>query len=124
MSETIVKEFLESMLKSLQQAKDFGAEQIPIVAQEIIRYNMTKSFLGVILGVLGGCASYRIAKKGYSYSDSRDEDRVIPYLFLSFILGFASFILMTCNTGTALETALAPRVFLIEYVTHEIRSLK
>lgn len=121
MEKELLNKFFQTMLDILQDAKSFMEKEIPLVCQEILKYNLYKS---VIYSSLCGIAmsltiyfSYKLFK--FVAKDS-PGDEAIPI----FIGGFVSVFLLIGTISNALEAIqiiVAPRIYLIEYFANLVK---
>lgn len=116
MTETDQKlaESVETVLAWMEQGKDFATEQAPLLAQEIIRYEIFLSlFLGglMLVALLASCwMAWQIKKRWKEVYDNDLE----PLLFVPAVIGGASFFSVVVNTAHLIRAIIAPRLVIID----------
>jgi hypothetical protein len=119
MDSEIVTKFLSSMADTLKEAKDFSLQQLPIVAKEILSYNMAKDIVWLIIAMLflgGSLALIRPVNEAVKKDLEYGPSWLLPISM--FIVG--STMLIT-NGLDVLKIWLAPRVYLLEYITYLLK---
>jgi len=129
-----LKEVAAQLLSYLNQAAGFAQEQMPLLARDIIRFGVWEHGLFTLLGFLLVLTSvvlvfdwnknYRLYKLGASDSrspravDVYHENRAILDMFVAAISGVVGVILFLANAMGFVQALVAPRMYLIEYLTH------
>jgi hypothetical protein len=115
----VLNKFLTEMTDMLKEAKDFSMEQLPLVVKEILIYNLTMNLVGVSIGalfiVVAGGLLIKIHK-----SIGHDKHALENWLGLYAIpaaLTVVGCLITHAYLPTALQIYLAPRVYLLEYIT-------
>ena len=116
-----IMDFLETGVKS---ATEFTVEQTPLLVQEIITWHITMGILSIVGFLLISVISFFffgwLIKK---VCDSDNEDESGGYIFLILVnstLFVSSFVSVVTYCIPALKAWIAPRLFLIEYVSNLI----
>ena len=115
MDGTTVDKFLTDMTEMLKNAKDFALEQLPIVAQEILKYNMAVSIVWSLVGatILAITSRFHIKTVIPAVTNDRDYAPLYIFVIVGYIVGSLVFLL---NLMEVLKITLAPRVYLLEYM--------
>lgn len=105
---------------TVKDADTFARGQAPLVAEEIVRWYVAESILGLVLAIALGAAGLWILRR--SKRLTKIEDEGIAGAMILFGLGcLAVAIAMTCINANSLVRGLTqPRVIVLDYV----RSLK
>lgn len=116
---------IAELMKWASNAADFAKEQMPLVAQEIIRFGIAESILVLLLTIGIMAIIWRIRHnllysrtdhEGNPYKRSPDEDE---YIFSAIICFFTSAIPFCFMCGAAwqmTQAIFAPRLYLLEYL--------
>ena len=122
MKTEVIDKFMIEMLELLKSAKDFTLEQLPEVAKEVLTYNFYSSLFGFFIGLGFAYIAFKFFK---SSKDHKDEDIWDIGKQLKLILGmvFTGIALITLidNGDNVIKIKLAPRLYLIEYVSHLVK---
>ena len=122
MEKELLNKFLATMLELLQDAKGFMEKEIPLICQEILKYNFYKSIIeSAICTVLLLIVIYGTVKL-YKFTVKQDAANEPGPLIVGIPLTVCLFFGVVCNALDAVQIALAPRLYLIEYFTHLIKS--
>ena len=109
---------------SLAKAVDFAVEQAPIVVQEFLSWKMGEAIFNVALYTIAAIVLFCIARflfKKIKNTDINYPEEIVP-LGLGLMFSAAMFCLITFlhikpNIETIIKIKLAPRVYILEYVT-------
>jgi hypothetical protein len=120
MDSTVLNKFLEQMGEMLKEAKDFSLEQLPIVAKEILQYH-----LAVDLGWLGFALLLTLASLVVIFwftrlikaEGPRGMENYWGMYLIPGLMNLISFIIFVNEGRDALMIWLAPRVYLLEYIS-------
>jgi hypothetical protein len=120
MENTLTTELLKETLQTLTTVKDFAVEQAPLVLQEIIAWTMVKPifpFIVLIGFVL--CILYILPKIQKFFSDDFEPCMWSAVVLYGCALGSAivTFIMIV----NAVKCIIAPRLFLIDYITELLK---
>ena len=63
MDKSVLDKFMGEMLTLLQSAEKFTMEQLPLVAKEVLAYNMAMAIAGVLLGVVMATVGFLAIKR-------------------------------------------------------------
>lgn len=121
MDSTVLNKFLEQMGEMLKEAKDFSLEQLPIVAKEILQYNLAVDLSWLAFALVLLIATIVIHRKINAFVKDYGSRGMDDWGGLYAIPGLLSIIvfIIVCNEGhDALKIWLAPRVYLLEYIAH------
>jgi len=110
----------------LAKAVDFAVEQAPIVVQEFLSWKMGEAIFNVAVYTIAAIVLFCIARflfkkiKDTNINYAKDEE-IVP-LGLGLMFSAAMFCLITIlhikpNIETIIKIKLAPRVYILEYVT-------
>ena len=105
------------------QAVDFALQQAPLVVQEFLSWKMGEAIFNCIFFSIAVIILLSIivwAKKKIKKLQSYDDDDIVFYsMIITFCIVFAvgSTIPIKNNIETIIKIKLAPRVYIIEYVT-------
>lgn len=127
--EPVIKQWAKELLDWAKQGKEFVAEQMPLLVQEIIKWGFAEAVIYMIMAVAIFLISRYLMKKWYEKpTDSiwRDWDMGGPlpgfsWVFIAggYVLGFLMFF---NSLFTAVKTLVAPRVYLIEYLANLVQN--
>ena len=108
----------------LAKAVDFAVEQAPIVVQEFLSWKMGEAVFNVIAYTIAAIVLFCIAR--FLFKKVKDTNMNYPEEIVPLALGLmfctAMFCLVTIlnikpNIETIIKIKLAPRVYILEYVT-------
>lgn len=104
------------------QAVDFALQQAPLVVQEFLSWKMGEAIFNCIFFSIAVIILLSIiiwAKKKIKKLQSCDDDIVFYSMIITFCIVFTvgSTIPIKTNIETIIKIKLAPRVYIIEYVT-------
>lgn len=130
MNEQLEKQATE-LLEMLKNGIDTGVglvqRELPIILQEVLRYyfwvNLTVAIIsGVALTVccLGFRSSYKWHQTHNTYRDSSALHEMVQPVF-GCIVGLISLVFLIASVMEIIQIAVAPRLFLIEYLSHLIK---
>jgi hypothetical protein len=108
----------------LAKAVDFAVEQAPIVVQEFLSWKMGEAIFNVALYTIAAIVLFCITR--FFFKKIKDTNINYPEEILPLGLGFMFCTAMFClvailhikpNIETIIKIKLAPRVYILEYVT-------
>ena len=106
------------------KAVEFAQEQSPMVVQEFLMWKFAQSVIWVIVGVIAiGALGFLIKKCVSKLKNSKsDEDQIylLPIaisVVISVVICFANIV---PNVGQIVKVKVAPRVFMIEWVSDQV----
>ena len=112
-------DLLKWLEQTIKTTTDFGAEQIPLLIQELLKYNYYMSLIFFILSCIALVVSLYVTYKFIKKVIESDPDLFIFFPFLIIpIMGACAGIF---NNFDWLMIQLAPRVYLLEYVEEMIK---
>jgi type III secretion system FlhB-like substrate exporter len=108
----------------LAKAVDFAMEQAPIVVQEFLSWKMGEAIFNVILYTIAAIVLFCVARfllKKIKNTEIDYPEEIVP-VALGFMFSVVMFCLVTFlhikpNIETIIQIKLAPRVYILEYVT-------
>ncbi len=113
---TIDEQAATQLINYLNSGLDFASQQAPLVADEILRWGMMSGAVLLVLGLI--CLAVIVKFFIPNLKEQRDQDGVWLTLFLFSIIP----IIMICaNTYTILQIWVAPRLYLLDYITHSVK---
>jgi len=109
----------------LAKAVDFAVEQAPIVVQEFLSWKMGEAVFNVIaytiVTIVLLCVVRILLKKIRSTDMNSSPEEIVPialsFLFSLFVFCFITFFQLKPNIETIIKIKLAPRVYILEYLT-------
>ena len=117
--ETVAIDLIQKTISNLEGAKDFVVSELPDVVSQLLVWNGVESFIWFIVGVIililmiyGNIRQIRYWK---------EQDEVDPRVLLNIIQMFTFIASIECLNITWLKIWLAPKVWLIEYVSELTR---
>ena len=108
----------------LAKAVDFAVEQAPIVVQEFLSWKMGEAIFNVALYTIAAIVLFCVAR--FLFKKIKDTDINYPEEIFPLGLGVTFSAVMFClitflhikpNIETIIKIKLAPRVYILEYVT-------
>ncbi len=122
MTQEILNKFLSEMLGLLKETKDFAMEQIPQVAKEVLHYNLAVSILWtLVFGATFGMFVFFMTK---IVKVVKEDGEYLPLLFFNGV-PMLIFALLTLEKVTdVIKIYLAPRLYLIEYLSNLLKVSK
>jgi len=121
---------LKETVEVLKQGKQLAEEEIPLIIQEFLTWELVSSIMWVVIGVilfligrylphmwLNDGREYDLDEKFFSRYCSRNDSGVILAYMLFILLTFISFIMVLVNLFNAIKIIIAPRVYLIEWAS-------
>jgi len=109
----------------LAKAVDFAVEQAPIVVQEFLSWKMGEAIFNVALYTIAAIVLFSVhrflLKKSKETDMNSSPEDIVPiglgFLFCSAVFCFIIFTQLKPNIETIIKIKLAPRVYILEYVT-------
>lgn len=108
----------------LAKAVDFAVEQAPIVVQEFLSWKMGEAIFNVILYTIATIILFCIARflfKKIKNTKIDYPEEIVPislaFMFSAVMLCLIAFLHIKPNIETIIKIKLAPRVYILEYVT-------
>lgn len=109
---------LTDILNSVLSAKDFLISEIPLVVVELLDWKFYESLIysgfGIVLIIIMIIANYKTLPKSWEMTN----DTGAPFLILN-VIGSLPFIIPACHMINLswLQIMVAPKVYLLEYVS-------
>lgn len=116
-TDSLANETWQFALETLKDTKDFVLEQAPLVVQELYAWHLTSSIIWVVVTaiVLGILVPKMIEFfKDYEYDLEEDKEGWGVFLVITNLVSIAIF---TYNLFKMLQILIAPKLYLIEYIT-------
>lgn len=123
-----VNVLLKEMVELLKQGKQFAEEEIPLVLQEFLTWELTSSIMWVVIGIILFLVARYLPHTWLDKEQKREDDdkffnRYCPKSMAScvaarvffIILGIISTCITISNLFTTIKIIIAPRVYLIEW---------
>jgi hypothetical protein len=126
---------LDWLEQSVKTTADFTAEQIPLFIQELLVYNFWYSLIHFVFGVIGivfailmikqivfndylDIKEHEKDKRGYSKDSAVVKRILFVAMTVVFVIGGS---VKTMNNTEWFKIKVAPRVYLMEYVTTQLK---
>ena len=108
----------------LAKAVDFAVEQAPIVVQEFLSWKMGEAIFNVVAYTIATIILFCIARflfKKIKNTDINYPEEIVPLglglMFSAVMFCLITFLHIKPNIETIIKIKLAPRVYILEYVT-------
>jgi len=121
----MLEQKLAEILKVVESGVIWTADQVPLIVKELFVWKTCLYIFGVIVGMTLTFIAYRFyaaAKKRVDQDDCHDwDDEIAAYfgIIIPALFGIIIFITDLCNL---LQITLAPRIWLIEYISSIVSS--
>lgn len=108
------------------KAVDFASEQAPIVVQEFVRWHFVDAITIILFCIVGIIACVWAFKKVDEWPTANYEDRNAQGLaaFILVVFGTVCSIFLFVETRKAVKIAVAPRVYVVEWVADTIKAAR
>lgn len=120
----ILAEALRAIVEGVAQAKDFILEELPDVIVQLLWWKGVEATVFAFLGGFGLYSIYKITRKyWHKHVEWNKESKgvyVLFYVTALIILGII-FLDWVSSFMTALQIAIAPKIYLIEYATELVK---
>ncbi len=110
----------------LAKAVDFAVEQAPIVVQEFLSWKMGEAIFNVVAYTIAAIVLFCIARflfKKIKNTKIDYPEEIVPislaFMFSVVMFCFVAFLHIKPNIETIIKIKLAPRVYILEYVTNK-----
>ena len=110
----LLDDFFTMLLNTLQPAKDFGAEQIPLVCKEYLAYNFYTALLCLVVGIILLPLGIFLYRKGCKMTET---PACMPFFILGVLGMIVSGPIVITNAQEMIKIHYAPRVYLLDYVS-------
>lgn len=120
-------EFIQSTVIAAEKAGTFVAAEAPIVIEQLLRWKLTESFMGIICGLIFLITSvflFKFAKNGFigKYKTSSDDDAAYAVNLIGCLISAAmSIFTLYFTVGTCMKILIAPKLYLLEYAAELIK---
>ena len=120
MSEELQKslnEYLSSLASTVKDGATFAGEQIPLVIQEKLSFDLVWAIVWMVMGIiLLVVCGWLITMGRKVYNLDRYNESIIGYAICSVASGLVGIGLMLNNLYIILNITLAPRLYIVEWV--------
>lgn len=111
---------LDFVKSGAEKTTDFAAEQAPLIAREIVAWQLWTSLVGIAFGlvmlfVVCVCLAVCIRNKW------KEEPPVIICGIVGLILGIGVIPVICVNTHKTIKATVAPRLVVIDYLKSEVK---
>lgn len=110
------------------KAVDFAQEQAPLVVQEFLQWKFAQSVIYVIIALISiGVLAWIFAQSRKWASENNDGSEVFAWfgMFISLVVSVVVvFSVLVPNVEQMVKVKVAPRVYLIEWVSDQVNSSK
>lgn len=107
---------INSTKEGITQGIDFASKQIPDVIEQLLKWKMVEASVYMVGGVILILTAIYVYRKFLKESDG-------AIVVLSLPLGVGGIVCFTKNILTILQITVAPKIYLIEYVSHLVKSV-
>ena len=106
------------------KAVEFAQEQSPMVVQEFLVWKFAQSVIWVVVGLIAiGVLGFLIKKCVANWKNPELFERdlyVLPIVMSSILIGVICFVNIVPNVEQIVKVKVAPRVFMIEWVSDQV----
>lgn len=123
MDEAKKTELTNYLLATLKEGVEFGKQQAPEVAREIILYHQVSAIIAIIVSATILAIMLRLARWGRSrvlaadFGKRATDELVVPALGIAVASAVILCILLAVKTHGLIKATIAPRVLVLEYLT-------
>jgi hypothetical protein len=116
-------DLIRELLTTLQSTKSFVIEQAPDVVQELVHYKLVESLIVCIICILAMFAYRYVGIRVWKYTQTLDSYSDFPFaaglvaVFGGIPLTIATLFFLANSASTAIQIYIAPKIFLIEYLS-------
>ena len=112
-------EFMDKALEGVDAGVDFVNAQLPDYIEQLLLWYAVKSGIWFVLGLLGLIGLFILFRKWHhKFIMTHDSDGVLYFIGIFVgIFPFLVFIAMTLGNLDWLQICLAPKVWLVEYIS-------
>lgn len=122
MEANTMNEVLKALLDRLKGITDFAVIQSNLYVQELLRYELYTSIIGIVLSIVFLLLSIYGLFYIYTRNVSNDTCGAV-YILPGFVLLFS--LVYVCGfTFDLIKINVAPRVYLIDYLSNKLKSNK
>jgi len=122
MNAEITDKVANELLKWVQSTGEFVSEQAPDIANQIVQWGIWSSAAGVVFGlfliIIAG-VGFCLVGKGIGIFDEDPFDFITGACSLG--AAVAGLIVTVCNTYNLVLAAVAPKLYIMEYLSHLVR---
>jgi len=119
MDKSTLDTFALAMIDILRNLKDFTQEQMPIICQEVLKYNLYLYIFYCIISVVFLISSVYISFRLFKIEDRTSEQNMCLVFCCS--LAISCIFPTVLNMTVLLQILVAPKVFLLEYFSHLVK---
>lgn len=109
--------FLAKALDIAEKGIEATGEQIPMILQEIVQWEIYSNLIGFAFGVILAFVSCKFIRKTLMYFEKGEDDPMLiaPTIIIAIITGVIAFPCLAC-VFDAVKAFVAPRLVIIEYL--------
>ena len=112
-------ELITQLLKYLKDVVETGKEQIPLVAQQWLRYSLISAWFWLVIGVILAVVTIKfisMSRKAFRKIESEGDGPggTIAFTIYACLSGITSIIMGTLNIHILFMIYLAPKVFILQ----------
>lgn len=108
-------ELLKQLIDIIQNTKDFTIEQMPLVANEIVRYGIVDGVIGIVFSICLILACLYTLNKKYKVDSYGDESGFVFFAkIVSIIFLIISVFMIFLGSSQIIKAKIAPRLFIID----------
>lgn len=104
-------ELLAFVLQGLEQGKDFVAEQMPLLIQEVIKWGIAEHTIYVVTYLMIVIFTGLVLRVAWR---NKNEDWTPPLFVFGGMFHFAAWIAVIINAVTITKAIVAPRLYLLD----------
>jgi hypothetical protein len=117
--------FLMNLLAGAQKwgekGADFAAEQIPLVLKEKLYYDFAWATVWLVFGLTLLVIANKVGIKLWKSAETGEDDRLFGSVVIRLMGTVFALPFVFTNLNTMLKIGLAPRVYIIEWLTSLVR---
>lgn len=119
-TKTILNQFLSSLMEGLNKAGAFVTEQLPLVLQEYITWEIASSIVWLVPWTLAAIGCVKLWKWLLSIDDDDADDKELAFLIAA-VPSIIAFGAVIYNVLDMCKAIFAPRVYLIEELSKLVK---
>ena len=105
---------------AITKSIDFTMEQAPLVVKEFLHWKMAEAIIWMVSVIISAIVAFYFAHRIHKWALEYDEDLIMVSWFIRAIACATIIAAIGTNGMTITKIAVAPRVYLIEYVVDSI----
>lgn len=115
MKQELLDKLLTDLLSIVEKGTTLVAEQLPLIAQELLQYRLCIAIVGVGIGLLFFILAALVFSKT---KNVRCTDTKVGITIGAIILAVVGASIVLANGTTAIKIKIAPRLYVIDYLRH------